>query len=88
MAINGATLLLLTLKKEKVSDIRFQWWETLLPFLWMNSSAQNWDIVSMALLHTFHNEGQGQLFLEWRIDQCNEKSSGRKIKMGTHFFFI
>ncbi len=27
-------------------------------------------------------------FLEWRIDRCNEKSSGGKIKMGTHFFFI
>ncbi len=27
-------------------------------------------------------------FLEWRIDRCNEKSSGGKIKMGIHFSFF
>ncbi len=26
-------------------------------------------------------------FLEWRIDRCNKKSSGGKIKIVTHFFF-
>ncbi len=27
-------------------------------------------------------------FLEWRIDRCNEKSSGGKIKIGTLFFLF